>query len=130
MAHLLVWQLSDCNSLILGAQHADLATVTCCDPLSLELLVKDQKHVVQDPLTGCQLKSIRENLNKIVSGTALAVRLFDNLLVGTDQCGQVLVEIRKDSKPFVYSLVTIEIVQSWITQLELLDVVMEENENE
>jgi len=76
------------------------------------------------------LDGLKQMLELLVSGKQMTGRFDDGLLLGRDQLGHFLVEIREQQKPLSYSVVTTEVLQSWIAQLELLAIVMEENENE
>lgn len=130
MSHLLVWPLSLDLKIVLNAHGADLGTITCCDTFDMVLRHHDNSYFIHKNMTGCMLDGLKQMLELLVSGKQMTGRFDDGLLLGRDQLGHFLVEIREQQKPLSYSVVTTEVLQSWIAQLELLAIVMEENENE
>lgn len=130
MSNLLVWSLQQDLKLVFHSPQADLGTITCCDLFEIVLLHGDVSHLIVENMTGCMLSSLKQILEQLVSDQRQAGRFHDNLLFGRDLVGHCLVEIRRDQRPLSYNVVDIETLRSWIAQLDLLQVVMEENENE
>jgi|GEM_PF-1308640 len=130
MHQLLVWPLSESLKFVFSSKTSDLATITCCDTIDLILQHHDQQHVLLSDVTGCSLESLKKMLQSMAAGSQATGRFQDVILFGRDQFDNWLVDIRQNHEPFCYGVITIEVVQSWAAQLDLLQVVMEENENE
>jgi hypothetical protein len=130
MYQLLVWPLSSQIKFVFISQQSDLATITCCDTIEIHLMHHDQSHVLLPAVTGCALDSLKKMLQSLAVGQQDTVRFQDVVLFGKDRFGNVLVDIRQNHQPFCYGVVTVDVIESWAAQLDLLQVVMEENENE
>lgn len=130
MAYILILPLSDNIKLVIDASSADLATITCCDMLNLILVSNDQKHVLLEGFTGCSLHQIQNIMKNMLLGNATKGSFVDVIFFNQDQCNQVLIEIQQNQKTFCYGLMTFDMIKSWIDQLDLLIVLMEENEKE
>lgn len=131
MPHLLVWPLAQHLQIVFNSHGADLGTITCCDSLDMMLYHYDQPYLLKENITGCALSSLKQILQSIATKQQNTGRFADVMLLGKDQFDHVLVEMRDVSqKPLSYSVVSLEVIQSWAAQLDLLQVVMEENENE
>lgn len=130
MHQLLIWPLSENIKLIFASKLSDLATITCCDTIDIILHNNEQQHMLLSDVTGCSLESLKKMLQSMIAGSLATGRFQDVILLSHDQLDNWLVDIRQNHEPFCYGVVTIDVIQSWAAQLDLLQVVMEENENE
>lgn len=130
MHHLLVWPLSQQSKIIFVSNTADLSTITCCDTINIILQHNDQQIMILESVTGCALTSFKILLHGLIFDQQQSARFQDVFLFQVDQFDNWLIDIRLQHKPLLYALVTVDTLKSWQTQLDLLQVVMEENENE
>lgn len=130
MNNLLVWPLLENVKIIFLSENATLSTITCCDQINIKLEVDQKEYFFISDLTGCQLSSFKKHLQEIVANKINKLSLQEVLLISKAELGQVLLEIYKDNKPLIYFLMDIDTIQAWATQLDLLEIVMQENENE
>ena len=129
MNNLLFWPLLH-NIKIIFSSSATLSTITCCDQIDLVLEKDQEQFVVISGLTGCQLSSLKNHLQEMAASKTNKLSWQDVLLISKSQLGQILLEIQKDNKSFAYFVIEMDMLQAWVRQLDLLDVVMQENENE
>jgi hypothetical protein len=130
MNNLLVWPLSENTKIIFLSQSATLSTITCCDQIDIRFEVDQKHYILISNLTGCQLSAFKQSLQDIIVDKTNKASLQDTLLISKPILGDLLLEIHKDNQTFAYFLIAIDIMQAWATQLDLLEVVMQENENE
>ncbi len=128
MQSLVIWSLSNTVQLRIASAHKDLGSVTCCDSLHVQLMYQD---TIQDlgTISGCDITHFQSVLKKAIEQSKVE-SFMNSLFFSTDCMGQALVDIRVDNQTLCYAVVAVDTVQSWVSQLELLHVVMEENEKE
>ncbi len=130
MNNLLIWPLSENAKIIFLSQNATLSTITCCDQIDIQLEIDHKLYSLVGSLTGCQLSAFKKSLEDIIIDKINKVSLQDVVLISKAELGQVLFKIDKENKALAYFLIDISTMQAWATQLDLLEVVMQENENE
>jgi hypothetical protein len=130
MHNLLMWPLSQDDKIVFSSQGASLASITCCDPIDISLSVSLHQYQLASGLTGCKISAFKVALQSVLEKKQHAAQLDTSLNVRVSKLGQILVEIFQDSECIAYYLIDMDIVTSWIAQLELLEVLMQENENE
>lgn len=130
MNNLLIWPLTEKDKIIFSSSVSSLASITCCDPISISLKTEKQEYLLLSNVMGCQLGTFKQDLLLIVNRTNLVAQLQKSLFVCISKLGQILVEIKDQDSTIAYFLVDLETIQAWATQLDLLEVVMQENENE
>jgi hypothetical protein len=130
MNNLLIWPLSDTVKIVFSSTYATLANITCCDKIDFYFKVDQVEYPLALGLTGCQLSSFRKELLAIVNQSITEISLSESICISLSRLGHILVQVDHQKEVLGYFLVTLETIQAWITQLELLEVVMQENENE
>lgn len=130
MNNLLIWPLTETDKIIFSSSKSSLATITCCDTIDLLLYVNKAEFQLVSDMTGCQLSSFKNDLVSIVNKTKNDVVLGQKITISCSKLGQILISIQEQSAVLAYFIIATEIVQAWIAQLDLLEVVMQENENE
>ncbi len=130
MNNLLIWPLSDTAKIVFSSADATLANITCCDKIDFSFKVDQLEYPLVLGLTGCQLSSFRKELLSIFNQSKKESSLSEAIFISLSKLGHILVEVYHQKEALGYFLVTLETIQAWITQLELLEVVMQENENE
>ena len=130
MNQILVWPLSDTLKINFSSPRSDLGAITCCDLLEIILIYKDQDFVIARDVMGCDFANFKQILQQLIVKQQTKVQFKQVFYVSMDQCDNILLEILRDEVVFCYQVVSIDMVQSWIAQLDLLHVLMEENENE
>ncbi|MBI2344638.1 hypothetical protein HYV10_01040 [Candidatus Dependentiae bacterium] len=130
MHNLLVWQLRDDYKIIFSSQGASLSTVTCCDSIDISFYGESQKYLLATTLTGCSLSSFKKELDLFVQGVVFQAKFNDIFVLRRSEIGIILLEISKDDQILGFFIISFDDIQSWISQLELLEILMQENENE
>ena len=129
MHPILVWPLSDTLKIFFVASDCDLNTVTCCDSLAIQLQHQDQSYMVASDLVGCSFGQLKDMLEKFIEYQQKQIQFKDIFFIAQDQCGNILLEIRKNNVVVCYHMISISMIQAWIAQLDLLLILMEENEH-
>lgn len=130
MHKLLVWPCSQTIKIIVHADQVDLSTITSCDHLNISVLFEQQLESIDTQITGCQIPKIRQKLTKLADREIHAVHISPNLKLSIDHYDNVLVELSKNGQPWLYQLQDLATIVSWVAQLKLLEIVMQENAEE
>lgn len=130
MNNLLIWSLSHDDKLVFSSFQASLATITCCDSITVTLKVNQAEYQLFTDLKGCALTTFKQDLLKILHKKELKAELLKNIEILRSSLGQILIQIKSKDVVLAYFLTDFEVIQTWISQLELLEIVMQENENE
>jgi len=130
MNNILLWPLSDTDKIVFSSIHASLATITCCDSIDLYFKTSKAEYPLKSGLTGCQLSFFKNELSAIVNQTKKEVNLTQVISVSSSKLGNVLIQMYQQEEVLTYFTASLETIQAWIAQLDLLEVVMQENENE
>ena len=130
MNNLLIWPLTETDKIIFTSSKVTLATITCCD--SIDVFLKSRQgefHLVSD-LTGCQFNRFKNELLSVINKTQPGAKLVDSFSILCSSLNHFLVQIYDHNTVLAYFLVDLKTIQAWISQLDLLEVVMQENEND
>lgn len=130
MNQLLLWPVSPTANLVFTALHADLGSITCCDQLEIQLHQGQKSYVVAKNISFCALEKLVQTLQSILVSDFKQASFLDSLIFKKDMVGTLLLELHADGQVLLYTLVTSEMIQGWMAQLDLLQIVMQENENE
>lgn len=130
MHQILSWPFSDTLKLSFFSSTADLGTITCCDLLSIVVQYQDQSYNVATGVSGCSFVELKKLLEKFISQDQRKIQFKEFFLMTQDQCDNILLELRKQDLVVCYQLISVSMVQAWIAQLDLLEILMQENENE
>ena len=130
MHQILVWPLSDTLKIMFVSPRCDLGTITCCDELSMILQHQDQTYQIASNVVGCSFSKFKELLVQFLAREQTHIAWSDTFFLSMDRCDNILLEIRQQDRALCYQIISLSMVQSWIAQLDLLHVLMEENENE
>lgn len=129
MNKILIWPLSLHYKIIFASTSSSLATLTCCDRLTVYLQNNEQLPVVLSELSGCDVMKLKENLQKLML-TSPKLQFLDFLCVRRGQNDDFSLEIRQQNDLLYFQKIDRETLTSWIAQLDLLKILMEENELE
>lgn len=130
MHNLLIWPLSQDDKIIFSSQGASLSSIICSDLIDISLCSNTQEYVLVSGLTGCKLSSFRKTLNLLLQAQQNKVELDNIFTIKSSETGMILIEIYKNDCVLKFNIITLDDIKSWVFQLELLEVVMQENENE
>ena len=130
MRDLIVWQLSDFVKVSIGSITKDLQTITCCDLVDIVLYHHQEAYPILVGLPACELHKFAMMLKKTTLQPYEQSVLHDGITMQQDICQTVLLTFLMHGQLIHHSTQSLLIIQSWIRQLELLHVLMEENEHE
>ncbi len=130
MNNLLVWPLTDTGKIVFVSKKASLSSITCCDSIDIQLEMEQQSYTLISSLTGCQLTLLKELLQQIITETIKKAEFKNVIFFLKPERGPILLELHKDDSILSCFLLDTSMIQAWIAQLDLLQVVIEENENE
>ncbi|MBI2345188.1 hypothetical protein HYV10_03935 [Candidatus Dependentiae bacterium] len=128
--NLIFLRLSMDAAIAFVSQTADLSSVTCCDAIDLVFNTEKQKYNVSLALRGVQLFAFKQDLENLIAAGQSKLALQNSLYIFRSELGQFLIEISDNNKPLAYYLVSLDTLEAWIKQLNLLQILMQENENE
>lgn len=129
MNKILVWPLSLQYKIVFASTSADLATLTCCDRLMVYWQDQELSPVILCDLSGCDLMTLKDSLQQLML-TLQKFQFFDFLYVDSGQNDDFSLEIRHQKNQLYAQNIAKDTLMSWIAQLDLLQILMEENELE
>ena len=130
MHNLLIWPLTEHDKIIFSSQSASLSSITCCDLIDIFLHSHAQEYLLVSGLTGCRLSDFKKSLDLLLQGQQTKVELEGACVIKSSQTGILLLEIYQNNLVLKFNIITLDDIKSWVSQLELLEVLMQENENE
>lgn len=130
MNQLLVWSLPSSMSLRFFCEAKDLASITCCDTISMVAESGDTSIELVAGLKGCDLTNLQKALDCIGINDQKEVSFLDLFSFSCDKIGNVLMTLHHKGSAWSYQVIPSETVKAWVLQLDLLHVLMEENEKE
>lgn len=131
MNNLLIWPLSEHYKISFSSQSATLSSITCCDPIDIFLHSQHEQYLLGTGLTGCKISSLKKELHSLLQNKQAVAELQEVFTIKSSQLGVMLLELYyKNNHNLAFFIITLDDIQSWFSQLELLEVLMQENENE
>ena len=129
MNALLAINLSD-NMRLVVVSSKTLENIQCCDGIDIKVYHENNQYVVCEKLVARELSLLRKVLTyMLLKQEQQPVSLWNFLQINWTSQGLRLGICYKDSI-WKHWIVSFDLIQAWISQIELLLVVMEENENE
>lgn len=130
MHNLLVWSLSESKKIVFSSKTVSLSSITCCDPIDVTLHYQVQDYPLAFGLTGCTFTAFKKDLDLLIQGQKSEISFSTIFKIKSSKLDGILLEIYQDKDLLAGNLITLDDVRSWASQLELLEVLMQENENE
>jgi hypothetical protein len=130
MNNLLIWPLSEHYKIIFSSQSTSLSSITCCDPIDILLYRDTEKYVLASGLTGCKISSLKKELHLLLQDKHTIVQLQGVFTIKGSELETILLELYLNNHTLTFFIITFDDIQSWLSQLELLEILMQENENE
>lgn len=130
MHNLLIWPLTEQDKIIFSSENASLSSITCCDPIDIGFYNGNQKYLLATALSGCKFSALKKELSFFVQGGQAKVELKDVFSIKSSELGAISLELYQNSHVLKFFIIALDDVKSWVSQLELLEVLMQENENE
>lgn len=129
MNNLLVFPLNQNEKILISSQGLSLATVTLCSQLKVLFIGLDGQYTISDTVKGSDFSVLKEGLKSLFDKKVQSFS-WKQLIFKFSKLEHCLVEIYFQDEILGYYIVDRSAIQSWITQLELFEVLMYENQEE
>lgn len=130
MNQLLVWSLPSGMSLQFICEVKDLASITCCDKVSIVAKYNDVSIELAVGLKACDLAQLQKTIESIGITDSKENSCLNVFVFSRDQFDNVLMSLYHNGVVWSFQVIASDVVMSWALQLDLLHVLMEENEKE
>lgn len=130
MHQILVWQISSKIQIFFTSSIADLGSITCCDRLTLSVSNGSKTITLTNDLAGCDVQNLQKMLQSLIQKEQKTINFLDLITLSWDSFDQLLLCLQNSDGVVCYQIIDQCMIQGWISQLELLHVLMEENDME
>lgn len=129
MNQILCLRFGELDQIAITSDVATLESIVCGSQISFVLCVAGTRVALKN-ISSCQLRGFQKGLEDVL-GQRQSMCRFQSIISLSPADGEALrLTVFCDNQVLLEKPIALIEVESWIAQLELLDVLMEENENE